>query len=263
MKHLVSKLLVVALVIIGVYPLYPSLANTGTISDNFDGAAINTRLWTPFHDSQNQRVFQQGGELRIQIDGASAGDEFGAGLQSKFLLNGNFEIMVDYRLITWPNANGVRLGFEGPNGGPDSNEIFMVKRRNEGANQPQIPENTYSADFNDGSGGSGNILSTTDDHGSLKLARVGSVLTGYFFNQQTSAWQQIASRNCSGSGLEGWVGITLWANSRMTVQLPDDTLVNLFGGQDVEIAFSNFQLIYDQIKYLSAAAAPLYLLMLD
>jgi len=260
-KNELTKLLVVALLIICLGPLYPALSEAGTISDNFDGAAVNTRLWQPFHDSQNQRMFQQGGELRIQIDGASIGDEFGAGVQGKFFLKGNFEMTVDYRLITWPKANGVRLGFEGPNGGPGSDEIFMVKRRNEGANQPQIPENTYSAAFNDGSGYSGNILSTTDDHGSLKLTRVGSVLTGYFI--QNGVWQQIASRNCSGTGLEGWVGITLWANSRTTVELPDGTLVKLFGGQDVEIAFDNFQVTYDQIKYLSAAAAPLSLLMLD
>ena len=47
------------------------------------------------------------------------------------------------------------------------------------------------------------------------------------------------------------------------MELPDGTLVKLFGGQDVEIAFDNFQVTYDQIKYLSAAAAPLSLLMLD
>jgi hypothetical protein len=258
-KSEITKLLGITWLIC-VCTLYTSLSHAGTITDNFASASINTRLWRPFNDSQHQRVFQEGGELRIQIDGASTGDEFGAGLEGRFLLKGDFVMTVDYRLITWPNANGVRLGFEGPNGGPGSDEIFMVKRRNEGANQAPWPENTYSADFNDGSGWAGNIFPTMDDHGSLKLTRVGSVLTGYFL--QDGDWKQIAFLNCSGSRLEGWVGMTLWANSRTTVQTPNG-LVNLFGGQNVEIAFDNFQVTYDQIRYTSTPVSSLLLLLLD
>ncbi len=44
MKQMVTKFLVVALVIIGVSPFYPAFANAGTISDNFDGAAINSSI---------------------------------------------------------------------------------------------------------------------------------------------------------------------------------------------------------------------------
>jgi len=263
-KSDLSKLLAVTWLIC-LCTLYPSLSNAGTISDNFDGASINTGLWTPFNADQHQRVFQQGGELRIQIDGASTGDEFGefgAGLQSKFRLKGDFVMTVDYRLITWPNANGVRLGFEGGSSGPGSDDGVMVKRRNEGANQPQMPENNYSANFIDGSVWYGGIASTTDNQGSLKLTRVGSVLTGYFASQP-NVWQQIGSHNYSAPGLPEWVGINLWANSRMTVQLPDDTLVNVFGGQDVEIAFDNFQVTYDQIRYTSTPVPSLLLLLLD
>lgn len=260
-KSEVTKLLAVTWLIC-VCTLYTSLSHAGTISDNFDGASINTRLWKPFNDSQHQRVAQQGGELRIQIDGASTGDEFGAGLRGKFLLKGDFVMTVDYRLITWPNANGVRLGFEGASSGPDSDDGVMLKRRNEGANQPQMPENNYSVDFATGSGWYGNMLSTTDDHGSLKLTRVGSVLTGYFASQP-NVWQLIGSHNYSSPGLPEWIEMSLWANSRMTVRLPDGTLVNVFGGQDVEIAFDNFQVTYDQIRYTSDPVPSLLLLLLD
>jgi hypothetical protein len=260
-KSEVTKLLAVTWLIC-VCILYTSLSHAGIITDNFAGASINTKLWTPFNADQNQRVFQQDGELRIQIDGASTGDDFGAGLNSRFRLKGDFVMTVGYRLITWPDANGVRLGFEGASSGPDSDDGVMLKRRNEGANQPQKPENNYSVDFDTISGWYGNILSTTDNQGSLKLTRVGSVLTGYFASQP-NVWQLIGSHDYSAPGLPEWVGMTLWANSRMTVHLPDGTLVNLFGGQNVEIAFDNFQVTYDQIRYTSVPGPSLLLLLLD
>ena len=50
-KKYFNKLLVVTFLIIGVCILYASLSNAGTISDNFDGASINGRLWRPFEES--------------------------------------------------------------------------------------------------------------------------------------------------------------------------------------------------------------------
>jgi hypothetical protein len=107
-----TKLLAVTCLLIGICILSSSPAYAawaGNIVDTFDGASINTRLWTPFEESTQTHLAQQGGELRITIDGGSIGN--GAGVSSKFFLKGNFIMTVDYRLITWPNENGVRLGF--------------------------------------------------------------------------------------------------------------------------------------------------------
>ena len=69
-KSEVTKLLAVTWLIC-VCTLYTSLSHAGTISDNFDGASINKRLWAQWNADQNQRCRQEGGELKIQIDGAS------------------------------------------------------------------------------------------------------------------------------------------------------------------------------------------------
>lgn len=255
-----TKLWGVTFLIICVCTLYASPSNAGTISDNFNGASINTRLWQPFHADQHQRVAQQGGELRIQIDGASVGDDFGAGLNSKFLVKGNFEMTVDYRLITWPEANGVRMGFEGPGFSPDSYAGFMIKRKSYGADEPPTPKEQYNADFDEGGGWYGFQVPTTDMSGKLKLTRVGSLLTGSFW--QNNAWQLIGSHDYSTSpGLPEWVAISLWANSKTTGQYPNGT-VNVFAGKDVEIAYDNFQVNYDQIRYTSDPS-PIILLLLD
>jgi hypothetical protein len=244
----VTKIMAVSLFLFWVCTLYSPPADAawaGNIVDTFDGASINTRLWAPFQDSPQQRWVQRGGELRIQIDGSSDG---GAGVRSKFFLKGNFDMTVDYRLITWPPTNGVRLGFEGP--GPDSDQVFLVKRISWGPDELQDPQEVYKAFFADGESGSGGQVPTADDHGSLRLTRVGSVLTGYFW--QNGAWQPIASYDYSPTGYREWVEITLWAVS------PPDSAT----GQSVEIAFDNFQVFYDQVKF-NSDLSPLNLLLLE
>jgi hypothetical protein len=252
----VTKLLAVISLTIGIGSLYTSLSYAvynGTITDNFNGATINTHLWRPFHDFPQQRVAQQEGELRIQIDGTSVGDEFGAGLKSKFLLKGNFEMIVDYRCITWPEANGVRLGFEGP-GKALPQGIVMVKRVSFGPDEPspdpEHKENYFAIFSDDGQVWDPYIEPTTDNHGGLKLTRVGSLLTGYFM--QGNDWVLIGSHSYPDIGPDAWIEITLWANSRGEV----------FRGQNVEIAFDNFQVSYDQVRFLSDLS-PITLLLLE
>jgi hypothetical protein len=259
-----AQLLVVAFCMIFVALLYslPTYADwKGAIVDNFDATSINTFLWAPFHDSPQQRVTQQTGELRVKIDAASAGDEFGAGLKSRFRLKGDFDMMVDYRLITWPATNGVRLGFEGPGFGPDSYTEFMVKRRSHGVEEPPTDKEVYGADFKEGEEWNGGMVPTADDHGSLRLTRSGSVLTGYF-SKDGGPWQFIGSHNFSTSpGLPEWIAVTLWANSKTEGQFPNGT-VKIFAGQDVEIAYDNFRVFYDQIKFISDIS-PVSLLLLE
>jgi hypothetical protein len=240
------RLLVATLGIIAVCSFSPPLAvvgYAGSIVDNFDGASLNTSLWKPFNSPQTQWV-QQGGELRIKI---GAGSNEGAGLNSKFRLQGDFEMTVDYRLITWPPDNGVRLGFEGPGFSASDYVEFMVKRVSFGPDEPQNPKENYLAMFKEGTQWYGGNWTTADDHGSLKLTRVGSVLTGYFlFN---GGWIPIGSHDyATPPGLPGWFAVTLWANGTPSA--------------DVEIAFDNFRVSYTTVAF-SSGLAPLSLLLLE
>jgi hypothetical protein len=253
-KIAATKLLVAACCIIAICSLYPPpsyAVYNGTISDNFDGATINTRLWRPHNEnSQHIRMAQQAGELNIQIDGGSLAF---AGLRSKFFLKGDFEMTMDYRLINWPTANGVRLGFEGP-GSAVPNGSVMVKRVSFSADEPSPDPNNrenYLAAFSaDELAWYGGILPTTDDHGSLKLTRVGSVLTGYF--KQGDVWQPIGSYSYPAPGPGEWIQITLVAN----------TPGNISTSGPVQIAFSHFQVSYEEVKFIQDLS-PLNLLLLD
>lgn len=128
--HNFTNFLVGTLLLIFLGPLYTSLSHAGlsdagTITDNFDGAAINHRLWQPFFNDNPQQAFvQQAGELRLQING----QEFNTGVNGKFLLKGDFTMVVGYALINWPTANDVSLGFECGGRGENSNVELGIRR---------------------------------------------------------------------------------------------------------------------------------------
>jgi hypothetical protein len=260
-KNGLIKLLVVAFSITSLGSLYPSLANAGIIIENFDGPALNKQLWNPYNYDQHQRSIQQDGVLKIQIDGASTGDEwFGAGINGMFGLKGNFEIVADYNLTNWPTSNGVRANIMfseiyNPNG-----KSGHVDRCSFGADEPPNPKESYVTAFNDDLFLDVVIKSTTDISGKLKLTRVGKIITGYFW--QNNAWQTIGSHDYSATGLGDWLRIGLNAHSTTVSRLPDGQLVHPFAGKDVEMVFDNLQITYDQIQYAPRGPAPGSLLLL-
>jgi hypothetical protein len=198
-KNDFKKFLVVVFLMIGLGPLTPALSNAGTISDNFDGAAINKRLWQPFFNDNPQQAFvQQAGELRLQING----QEFNAGVNGNFLLKGDFTMVVGYALINWPTANDVSLGFECGGRGENSNVELGIRRfiLPNGATEPR---EQYGAFFRDGSTQYNFTIPSLERSGRLKLTRVGSVMTGYF--EQNNNWQPIGSHDYSATGMDEWL----------------------------------------------------------
>lgn len=84
----------------------------------------------------------------------------------------------------------------------------------------------------------------------MKLTRVGSVMTGYF--EQNGDWQVIGSHDYSATGMDEWLEMCLSAAGHTAVVV----------SQDAAIAFDNFQVTYDQIKY-TVATVGIGLLLLD
>lgn len=265
MKQMATKFLVVVLVLIGVSSLYPAFANAGILSDNFDGAAINAQLWwvPPFQYDEHQRCLQQGGVLKIQIDGVSTGASFGAGLGSRFDLKGDFEIVVDYNAINWPYSNGVGagIGFFGTK----SSVNGQMTRRSFGADEPQPSDQkeNYVTDFMDGNYLDHAQILTPDYQGKLKMTRVGKVMTGYYW--QNNTWKKLGSHDYSATGIDDWLQINLSANSSTGYNIPSGQLVHPFAHKDVEIDFDNWQVTYDQIRFYSSGgpAGGILQLLLD
>lgn len=240
------KLPVMAFLAIYLGLLAVGVSHAGTIADNFSGATINTRLWRPVAEFQHQRVTQQNGELLIQIDQNSSGM---GGVEAKFLLKGDFDVTVDYRLVTQPTNNGVRLGIEGDvAAGPVG--YFEARRFSLRPDDPwpDDPYHPLGKDFYHGVCNYYSVdVATTDGQGSLRVTRVGSVLASYYGHN--GVWTQI----CSNTGSGDWARIMLGAASGDGNTPPV---------QNIQVAFSNFQVIYDQVKYLSDPS-PVTMLLLD
>jgi hypothetical protein len=259
-KSDLSKLLAVTWLIC-LCTLYPSLSHAGTISDNFDGAAINTRLWQPRSSGPDQWVRQEGGRLKIGLNAASTGSFFMAALFSNFQLKGDFEIVVDYSFIKWPDSNGVRMGLSYFG---ESGAHGMIMRISPDKDATTNPQGYNSTNFIDGSYNNVSMSPTIATSGRFKLTRVGSVMAGYYF--QDNAWVLRGSHDYSVTdALPDWLVINLSAWSHTALQQPDGKVVYPFAGKDVEVTFDNLQITYDKIEYFSfpVSVSSTLLLLLD
>jgi hypothetical protein len=63
------------------------------------------------------------------------------------------------------------------------------------------------------------------------------------------------------SGLPEGVEIRLWANSKTAQYYPEGFWAYVFAGQNVEIAFDNLQVTYDEVKYTLIPVPSILLLL--
>jgi hypothetical protein len=142
--------------------------------EDFDDNSINPDFWTVDLFGSGPQLAEADQELQIVFPSASSGVAFGGGLVSNFLLRGDFDVQVDYRLITWPFSNGVRLALA-------IEEEYGVERTSFGSQSdyPHLPREVYLTHFSDGATG---FTATSDVSGTLRLVRVGATETGYYYS---------------------------------------------------------------------------------
>jgi hypothetical protein len=162
-------------------------ARAGVFLEDFNDNNIDPTLWTTDVWGSGPQLAETNQELEIVIPGASSGVDLGCKLASTFLLRGDFDIQVDFRLLMWPFANGVRMGL-----GMDE-EVFPlhpgVERISFGqSDYPGSPREAYLTDFPDGVHG---ITATDDVTGTLRLVRYGDTQTGYYYS--AGGWMVIHS----------------------------------------------------------------------
>lgn len=173
----VAALHVGAFLALGFMCLFGLRANAEVFREDFNDNRINPALWTVGTWGSGPQLYEADQQLEIDFPGSSSGGDFGCKLASIFQLRGDFDVQVDFRLITWPFGNGVRMGF-----GIDENGIPVhpgVERTSFGQDDyPWEPREVYTVDFPDGVHG---ITGTSDMTGSLRLVRSGATQTGYYY----------------------------------------------------------------------------------
>jgi len=135
-------------------------------------------------------------------------DNIDAHIGSNCKLVGDFDVQAEISLETWPSANGVQVNLNAFDTGG------QVLR------ESQVWGEQYATwippTFTD--------VDTTDLAGSLRLTRVGSTMTGFFWNG--SGWTQIAS------------GTTTLDDTALG--LSANTFLNRFGDEAVDVAWDDF-----------------------
>jgi uncharacterized repeat protein (TIGR01451 family) len=184
------------------------------VYDNFDDNATGPSLWSvgqeggPVAVEMNQR-------LEITLPANSSGTKFDAAYYSACLLRGDFDIQVDYELLTWPTANGVRISLSTTYG---NMERASFGASGDFAGGPEV----YLTDF---AGLVKGITPTTDSSGKLRLQRAGDTLTGFYL--ANGVWMTVASNSDPTYTQDTSFALSSWSHDPV------------FADQEVKIAFDN------------------------
>lgn len=192
---------------------FPPLAPAFPITDDFSANTRDVDLWSVIHDGTGGFMHWRNGRLELSIaaDGAPApatGTSIGAHVGANCLLNGDFDVQVDYELLTWPPGDNVNVGINAffTNGTIDrTTDAFGESYKS------FVAPNFASAP-------------TTDTVGSLRLVRSGGTMTSYY---RSGGWVELASPPAQQTPAIVTLSFKSYSD---------------FGQQAAEVAFDNFRL---------------------
>jgi len=191
--------------------------------DDFNDNSLDFSKWIVDSDS-DVTVTEIGGRLNLSILPTATGEEFGGGVDSILTLTGDFDIQVDFTLLSWPDENGVRSALEIGN----ENNGLCIER---GVWGSEYKDDYYVMDSDAGLKG---YRITSDQSGKLRLQRIGEVITGFYYDT-TSGWQEIASYTNEEVGFSNTepvpFSLSVWSH---------DDYFNP-NGQSVTVAFDNIK----------------------
>ncbi|MBP1928954.1 outer membrane protein assembly factor BamB [Methanolinea mesophila] len=188
--------------------------------DTFDDNTCNTTLWEIL-ESGGAYVEETNQRLEITIPADASGETFYAGYASTGVLRGDFDVQVDYHLLTWPQDSGVRMGLwieREP-------VTCTVERASYSDSDSFSPGEYYTTNFADSI-----LLSATGDtDGRMRLVRTGSTIYGYRFDETSGDWVLLQEKDVTGGGvsfvLRAWSHDYAFADSLVKVAF-DNFVIN-------------------------------------
>ncbi len=152
--------------------------------DDFEDGNIAACRWDTFtNPSYNQggdagvRVDEAGGVLRARIARNTRGETFIGGIRSRFQVEGDFDVQIDYGLPGWPNQSHIRVGLIVDGVG----SIQRTGDRIEGEGYVSTFGNTVTG-----------RRATSAREGRLRLIRVGNTMRSLVMDGLGGNWIQTA-----------------------------------------------------------------------
>jgi hypothetical protein len=198
--------------------LLPPPASATTLDAN---DFSNPALWAPYLDGSGPAILQANNGLTLSLPaGSSAGADghIAAAMLSTFFVHGDFNIIIDYTLLSWPYGNGARAGIEPP--------WYCMQRLSWSAGAGDA----YAFDC----GGVKGSVPTSDMAGRLRFERSGSTLSGYYWDDNNQNWILLDS----GLAFSGDWQLSLCAWSEPGILNPQTS---------VEVKFTNLKVTADQL----------------
>ena len=198
---------------------FPLTLHAQVLIDDFEDGTTNLLLWTieaPGSGASGPLAFERNQRLEIEIPHDSSGSYFSAGYRCLAVLRGDFDLQVDFTLLSWPAENGVRVGLVALLSGVT--RVSLGDNEFPGQDDREVYATDISADI---------TFSPTDmSSGSLRFVRSADTLAGYYW---------------SGSNYE-LIGSGTVALSDATFKLRAWSHDHCFANQDVLVAFDNIML---------------------
>lgn len=188
--------------------------------DDFNDNSINPALWTDSTVGSGVTIAETSQRLEINLAADAANGPaggFSGGYVTQTFFQGDLDVWVDFQLLDWPSANGVRVGLSF---GDSTNfgNFWSVERTSAG--RGEIYGDVYLTDFNHFIGA---LNPTGDQSGALRLTRTGTTVSAYYL--AGGQWQLLRSDTITGADLV--FTIAAWSHDQY------------FNDQPVKLAFDN------------------------
>jgi len=161
------------------------------LADTYDG--FNRSRWQVVVYGSNPVIREANNRLEVLFPADSEESPvtggFNGGVTSTCMLQGDFDIRVNYVLVDFPQLNGVRIGLSVSESPVDQVSPAAIERTSFSRHDILAAGEVYLTDFV----GAINRVSTSDTQGRLRLTRVESILSGYYFDSNLGDWQLVSS----------------------------------------------------------------------
>lgn len=215
---------------------------SGTITETFIGNQYNTDLWSQWNMGQGITAQVANNRWEVTVGGNGYAGLNGWG----FTLIGDFEMMVDFTLINWPEANGTQLTI----GTFDASHQSQVQVARANTRTPTITGVEQYFAFIMGDNHATDISGPTEG-GTLRLVRIGNMMEGSYWNG--AGWVTILSATNPNLG------------KRVGVSMGIGPYANNYSGISAIAAFSNIRINYTTLgpSFEQGNAGPGIMLLLD
>lgn len=177
----------------------PGQAQTG-FSDSFHSTSLDNTAWGTGiggHEGIGTITPQTDG-LHMTLTSDNTATVFRQDVNSVCKVQGDFDAQVEYRVLTWPPANGIRLGLGAWPGYAPAD--LMVRQSD------SLGAELYLTLMADGA----NATNTTDSTGRLRLTRTGDSLAGYFYS--SGSWVLLHSHADPQYAAAATISLSMWGH---------------------------------------------------